>query len=626
MKAKTAVNFHNRFDIEVRDAKTGTLKQQGFAENIVLNQMYTRICSFSTYFVSIHFGTGTGTLDPIRTSLFSHLGTKAAVDEEIIKAYPTSKWTRKITLNPEEYVGSTFTEVGVAYGSTTTNLVTHAMIKDSEGNPLTLTKTALDVLVIYATVYITFTDGDTVFANSAYRNTLVNYFTTHSSVSNTIGLGNYRNSDVSRKSMIHSSKSSTRTADTANKKVTFNTVRFGITEGNGPKNLAVLTNALSYDMGAHIGGTISNEVVGTGDGIKTEFQLTHSYPSNITVKVDGVTTTDYTMKQSVSIIEIKEVTTDGVASDNIMVRRSPRNKYIVSFASSGWQIPYYLDELSGEYLYYGSDTTGVDPFYGYTKSNIVLFCDDDSVRFVDGTVKKYNPATGNHETIQTISGAQRASRLSRDGRLLIAAKEANGFFIYKWNEVTQQFDNIQNIALDYAGGCDISQDNRRIVLGKAYGSGASVYDCQIHVYEYNDTTGLYERVQVITQSGNNNSKNIYVNLSPTAEFMFVHSYTACKAYIHNGTEYIETNYSYTHGVSSARDAIFTGERFFMVWVSGYDIAGYMFEINKSDNIINFNTPPAQDAVITADYHVPYIPKDENHVLDVSFELQFGEGI
>src|SRR5690606_23159649 len=107
MKIKAGVNFHNRFDI----VKNG--EWVGYAENIILNQMYNRICNFNSYFVNIHFGTGSGTPTPDRTSLFNHLGTKTAVVEETIKALPTSKVTKKIVLRPEEYVGQTITEVGV---------------------------------------------------------------------------------------------------------------------------------------------------------------------------------------------------------------------------------------------------------------------------------------------------------------------------------------------------------------------------------------------------------------------------------------------------------------------------------------------------------------------------------
>lgn len=40
--------------------------------------------------------------------------------------------------------------------------------------------------------------------------------------------------------------------------------------------------------------------------------------------------------------------------------------------------------------------------------------------------------------------------------------------------------------------------------------------------------------------------------------------------------------------------------------------------------IRFDTPPAAGAVITADYKTPMIPKDENHLMDVSMTVTFGE--
>src|SRR5690606_6411839 len=105
MNVKTGVNFHNRFDIEVRDAKTGEIKQKGQAENIILNRMYERLCNFNSYFSYIHFGSGTGEPLSTRNTLFNKIGHKNAVTEEIIKDFPVSKWVRTITINPEEYVG-----------------------------------------------------------------------------------------------------------------------------------------------------------------------------------------------------------------------------------------------------------------------------------------------------------------------------------------------------------------------------------------------------------------------------------------------------------------------------------------------------------------------------------------
>ena len=147
--------IHNRFDIEVKDVNTGKVRQKVVAYNIVLDALYSKLCAGSTYFVNIHFGTGTGTLDPTRTSLFTHLGTKTAVNDAFSYAMPVSSGRKKIVLNPEEFVGSTITEVGIAYSSTAANLVTHAMLEDIEGNPISITKTATDLITIYATVFAT---------------------------------------------------------------------------------------------------------------------------------------------------------------------------------------------------------------------------------------------------------------------------------------------------------------------------------------------------------------------------------------------------------------------------------------------------------------------------------------
>src|SRR5690606_3379682 len=105
MGINTKATIRNRFDIEVKDIKTGEVKKYQ-AHNIVLNQMWSRLVNFQSFFVNIHFGTGTGFLVPTRTSLFNHLGTKAATTEDYKYAYPTSYRTRKIVLNPEEYVGA----------------------------------------------------------------------------------------------------------------------------------------------------------------------------------------------------------------------------------------------------------------------------------------------------------------------------------------------------------------------------------------------------------------------------------------------------------------------------------------------------------------------------------------
>jgi hypothetical protein len=302
MNIKQKVNIHNRFDIEVRDVKTNELKQEAKAYNIILDQMYTRLCNGDSYFNYIHFGSGNTTPVASNTSLNTHLGTKSAVDEEIIKAIPSSSWKRKIVLNPEEYVGDTIAELGIAYGSSASNLVTHALLEDSEGNPISITKTDTDVVTIYATVFVTFDDSndDLTYINMPSNNDLVNYLVGGSSFSSGkrfellpgegYGVLLGYTSDVSW------------SANLADKKMESDTPRFGIDDGNGHCVCIKLENIFRLNLpstGIFAGQDYSGVSVGTGDGVETEFIL----PSDnidldsLDIKLDGTLTTDLTSEK-----------------------------------------------------------------------------------------------------------------------------------------------------------------------------------------------------------------------------------------------------------------------------------------------------------------------------------------
>lgn len=156
MKAEIKPKFHNRFDIVVTNILTGEVEIRGQAENMVLDRIYTRLVTLSSYFDQIVFGIGSGTMDPTRTTLFNRVGNKACTTVELIRAFPVSKWTKSIRLEATEYNGNILTEVGIS--ETTTNINTHAMITDAEGNQLTIEKTPVRIIDIYATVFVEFDD------------------------------------------------------------------------------------------------------------------------------------------------------------------------------------------------------------------------------------------------------------------------------------------------------------------------------------------------------------------------------------------------------------------------------------------------------------------------------------
>lgn len=302
MKLEIGSKIHNRFDIEVRDFKTGELKKKGQAENIILDRIYTRLCNFSSYFSYIHFGQGTGVLDPSRTILFDELGYKSAVTEEILKDFPISKWTRKIVLNPEEYVGESIKEVGISddYSSTKSKsyINTHALIKDAEGNQLSIEKTDTDVVVIYATVFIELQNksNNIRFTDLLEDNKLLNYLLGSSAPSSIIQLDSYFGDGFSTTVGYElDRKIATRNSDIANKKIVYNT-RFGISEGNGEVSRLALQGVFACNLpeiNVFTGKNLIDMPVGIGSGVDNLFEITHNRIKNLTVKIDGNIVTNY---------------------------------------------------------------------------------------------------------------------------------------------------------------------------------------------------------------------------------------------------------------------------------------------------------------------------------------------
>ena len=165
MNLKQKAVIHNRFDVEVRDAKTNELKQTAVAYNIILNRWFHYLTNtggvsyYATPLEAISVGTGTGTLDVARTALFSYLGRIIPTTVETVYDYPTSYITKEIRIEADQYNGNTITEVGfmAAYYTSYYHQITHAFLQDSEGNQIAINKTDTDVVIIRGTFYVTFT-------------------------------------------------------------------------------------------------------------------------------------------------------------------------------------------------------------------------------------------------------------------------------------------------------------------------------------------------------------------------------------------------------------------------------------------------------------------------------------
>ncbi len=327
MNVKGNSVLHNRFDIVVSNAETGEVVQKAQAENIVLDRMYTQLCNFSTYFTNIVFGTGTGTPTASRTTLFSRLGYKTAVDEEIVRSYPTSKWVRKIRLESSEYNGSTITEVGISHE--TTNVNTHAMITDSEGNPLSITKNSLMVIDIYATVFIEIPNVDSglFYINNGWRDYLVGGGT---APNNVIRVATTQSDETD--SLASYTQTATRTVDVANKRVTIATRLEAGTFNKDIQFVDWVGTGLRIKLprtGIFEGKQRNNIQIGVGDGVLTKFSLPNLSCDNVAVTVDDVVVSNWTIDSLNNVEFDTPVITSGIVKASYLSKLVPKTSTTV---------------------------------------------------------------------------------------------------------------------------------------------------------------------------------------------------------------------------------------------------------------------------------------------------------
>lgn len=306
--------IHNRFDIEVVDAKTGEVKQEARAYNIVLNNLWTRLqnaleSSWANY---IHYGSGTATPSASDTSLTGFIAsvsinTRTDNFDADARVFSTMY---SVTLSETTAVGKTISEIGLAYGSSQSNLVTKALLQDMNGNPITIQKTDTDIINIYATVFVRLLPED-------YDNGYIQQFN-----GPLLGFlaGTYANSDPGKRiagdvtataydkpydgtgTMFAAYGSvlglTSPTFDAATKRLVMGTGRAtaGTGNQNGWSSLSFGPNSAKgqgQDFLFRVGGSwypgtqITGEAIGTGDGTTVDFSTKFGFVENPVIYVDG---------------------------------------------------------------------------------------------------------------------------------------------------------------------------------------------------------------------------------------------------------------------------------------------------------------------------------------------------
>lgn len=340
--------IHNRFDIEVIDARTGAIKQEARAFNIVCNYLWTCIVSRSSYFNYIFYGTGTGIPSVEDTELFGYAGYRQPNSADDTYGVDYNKgvfwYRRKAQLSETTAVGKTITEVGISSSTSAGYLCTHAMLEDMNGNPISIEKTDTDIINIYATVYVHFDargyDGGTIkfnywkkeyslltlFAGIGITD-VPNYMvftnqTTFTSTGKTSGMlsdsfrltpGEYTYDDIGK-----TGSAITYSSDAAAKTLTLKAARLGATSKNLGGIRRIVLSYCYYSSGIYDdvrvapsmiitpGGSwypysgITGEAIGTGDGTTTDFKFAFPFAHDAKIYVDGVIVDDVVVDYGVT--------------------------------------------------------------------------------------------------------------------------------------------------------------------------------------------------------------------------------------------------------------------------------------------------------------------------------------
>lgn len=330
MEKEVKVGIHNRFDLIKRDAKTGEIIGEYYAENTILNSFWSLFLSTSEYKVPFKIQFGSGTAAPLvtDTTLTSQLGVKDATTSSI----DTTKFfsdgvvavKRTCRLDDTEYVGSTIAEVGI--GNSKSQLLTKALIKDSNGNQISIVKGAGEVLDIFSTFYTHYGDYRQGVGKDGIEVPYLSWLSEiqyYNTVNARYTMLPVSPSGYNADGIIYDTAGFAPTFDAATKKMFYNIPNVNSASGNlsaGYKKLIVHGIYISIPNMGLTQPPLIKEVIGIGDGITTDFTAKFGYiKDNGTSKVyvndvEVPATISYDKPPSLDVMALKGVAGQSIAT------------------------------------------------------------------------------------------------------------------------------------------------------------------------------------------------------------------------------------------------------------------------------------------------------------------------
>ena len=381
MNIDASIKFKNNYRLQHIDTITGETLHDLEFHNVVLDQIIDTVVYGSIYPApgnkfAIAIGDGSGTPGASDTKLFHEIKKfSSRTTNEITgncskKNNNTLLFSVSLTIPASTSEVYDLSEVGVCFQDEHNNyiLVTHALILDSEGNPISVKKKDTDKIILNCELYVTF-------ESEGIENFNVDAFVTNSSVSGTLGIqylfgaatsleaqrvcdANYWSSHEHYFTNCPSTCELPSSSWVKDKNAKTLTVNFG------PSRL------LEFPMPTYIRGItfgrlgtiklpnetifprykVSKITVGIGDGETTKFKCPLNYFINESETIyvgadEKIRDVDYTI--------------DNEANQDELIELSAGNEAIISGGLNGFYVPFFRKPFGKVYTYYPSGSFGV---------------------------------------------------------------------------------------------------------------------------------------------------------------------------------------------------------------------------------------------------------------------------
>ena len=336
MNIDASIKFKNNYRLQHIDTITGETLHDLEFHNVVLDQIIDTVKQIPQYisngYFEIAIGDGSGTPSASDTQLFHEIKKFTVAGKCRKKDNNTLLFSLSVTIPASTSEVYNISEVGVCFYQHT--LVTHALILDSEGNPITINKKDTDKIILNCELYITFeSEGIENFnvANfvkgSLYLRTLAIYYN--------FGAATSLEAERVSTAYCHGDWDNDEEIIYNNPLSTYNLPRPSWVKDKNAKTLTVNfgpSRLPEYPMPAYIRGItfgkfgtiklpneaifprykVSNITVGIGDGTTTKFKCPLNYfiQESETIRVgtdEKIRNTDYTIDNEANQDELIEL-------------------------------------------------------------------------------------------------------------------------------------------------------------------------------------------------------------------------------------------------------------------------------------------------------------------------------